>query len=194
MDSRTYIQKMRRTESADWDAVRFRAGNICTTRLLHAALGITSELTEFRQAWAEDEEHQDYLAAETIGELGDLWWFTALGFHALGKVSFSIMSCRILPIEEALWNIECASEVITSAVKAQLFYGRAFRFGVIEERLIEIAEALTCIGKHFQLTNEQVWDANIAKLTKRFPEKFDEGSANDRNVDAEFDAIKEHMR
>ena len=75
-------------------------------------------------------------------------------------------------------------------LKRGIIYGKAFdKVNVLEEAGDEIwyiALALDACG----FTMEQAMERNIAKLRLRFPEKFTEAAALNRNLDAERTALE----
>lgn len=85
----------------------------------------------------------------------------------------------------------CATEAgeLVDAIKKHLFYGKPVdRVNLIEEAgdvLWYLALLLDTLGCPF----EEAMDRNIAKLRTRFPDKFTEGDAINRNLDAEREAL-----
>lgn len=89
------------------------------------------------------------------------------------------------PVYHAALGLVTESAEFADAVKKQLFYGKPFDFTNLDEEIGDIlwyvAIYLNARGKSF----EQVMERNIAKLAERYPEKFTEYHALNRDLDAE---------
>lgn len=69
--------------------------------------------------------------------------------------------------------------------------GRPMNTTNIKEEVGDVMWYLAMWMRYFGLTFEDCADSNIAKLTVRFPEKFTEDNAHNRNIDEEMKAIEE---
>lgn len=91
-------------------------------------------------------------------------------------------------------SLGCCTETgeAQDMVKKALIYGKPFdKVNVLEEagdKLWYIALELDACG----YTLEQAMRANIEKLLKRFPQKFSEDAANNRNLDVERASLEQH--
>lgn len=110
----------------------------------------------------------------------------ATDFHAIG----SRLDKDTLRLTHASLGITSEAGEFASAVKAWLFYDRKVdQCNAIEELgdlMWFIAQACDVLG----VTFDDVQQANLAKLARRFPEKFDEDHANNRDLDAERQAME----
>ncbi len=78
---------------------------------------------------------------------------------------------------------------LNDIVKRELFYGRKFDASHMLEELGDIFWYLALICHANDLTFEECFDANINKLKQRFPEKFTEHDALNRNIGKEYEAL-----
>lgn len=154
--------------------------NRTATRLLHAALGLCTEIEEFKVGTTK---------VNFVEEIGDVFWYLAILDDV---ISFSYS----MPPHEAMGSMPFTVSYyvgeIQDVVKRHLFYGT----DVNKERIIM---ACHCICWH--LEDELIkgghnladaWTANIIKLEKRYPDKFfDAKAAIHRDVDRELEHISE---
>lgn len=74
---------------------------------------------------------------------------------------------------------------LLDATKKALFYGKPLdRTNIIEE-CGDILWYMAAVLDHYGVTIEEVQKINIDKLQKRYPEKFEQGKALERDLDAE---------
>jgi len=120
-----YTENALRTEQCDYDSVQSRLRNNCKTRLLHAALGLTTESGEFADAIKKNIFYGEKLDSVNLQEeLGDLLWYIVIGANAIG------------------------------------------------------------------VSLEEIAAKNIAKLKVRYPDKFKESKAIDRDLDSERETLE----
>lgn len=200
-----YIDAALRTESpkrplvhADW------------TRLLHAVLGLTSESFELLDEYKTNRlTNKDKI----LGETGDLWWFMALVMKVVldqgytesdlwigMSAKFQMMEDEIEfdDIEEAIREFQIDIEPLVTAVKAKCFYSKEPEITELNE-IIQLAiwalcELTVSVMQEFDIESvDVIWESNIAKLRARFPEKFTEHDALNRDTEKEFEAINDSV-
>lgn len=171
-----YIQEALRTNNP-------HAGGYGTVSpgLIHATLGIISESIELQAAI----EKRDI--TNTIEELGDLMWFVALASDELGFDPFSeAIGAESPPPGEIL-------SVLTDTVKRSYAYGKELDVQALRDtmrKLISFAEQLTVTLQQVGAPDfEAVKLGNINKLKARFPEKFTQDHALNRDPFSEMEAI-----
>lgn len=154
--------------------------NRTATRLLHAALGLCTEIEEFKVGTTK---------VNFVEEIGDVFWYLAILDDV---ISFSYS----MPPHEAMGSMPFTVSYyvgeIQDVVKRHLFYGT----DVNKERII-----MACHCIYWHLEDELIkgghnladaWTANIIKLEKRYPDKFfDAKAAIHRDVDRELEHISE---
>lgn len=117
-------------------------------------------------------------------ELGDIYWYIS-----------NYCNFRNLPIPEdvetTLPNDMCLDLLIisiaelTDIVKKQLAYGRLIEKSKELEIIYNIYIALLLFEKTYEIQGTIVRDKNIAKLTVRYPDKYSDVAALNRNLTAE---------
>lgn len=149
--------------------------------LIHAVLGLTSEHFEYDMS-------KSWLNA--IEELGDLCWFCALAAHALDYDPFQDWELFIDLNPDAPLLKEALAEFV-DIVKGAYAYGKdldktrlRFLLSAITGRIAKIIVAKS------DRTPDEVLMANIEKLRKRFPDKFDAVLAIHRDVKQEAQAMR----
>jgi NTP pyrophosphatase (non-canonical NTP hydrolase) len=92
---------------------------------------------------------------------------------------------KIIRLLHAFMGMSTEAGEALDAIKKHLFYGKELdEINLIEElgdALWYISVAINALGTSY----EQVMERNLAKLKKRYGEKFNEQSANNRNLDEE---------
>lgn len=157
-------------------------------RLLHAAMGLCTETGELFDL--KDAQH-------AIEEIGDVCWYLALAFDAIGE-SFedtTVLDMDTFASEVRGESFEVSMVIYTTEVldllKKSIFYGRA----IDHEKLFSTLAMIKSILWHgvantpLGVTFDEVLDVNVAKLKKRYPEKFTEEAANNRDVKEEYAAM-----
>lgn len=85
-------------------------------------------------------------------------------------------------------NIE-AGELLDT-IKKSLFYGNKIdKINIIEE-LGDITWYMSLIIDELDVTWEEVWEKNIAKLKERYPQKFTKHLANNRDIKKEISSME----
>ena len=72
---------------------------------------------------------------------------------------------------------------LANALKGHLFYGKPFDHANVAEELGDIMWFMSLTATALGFSLEQIATANIAKLAKRYPEKFTEFLADEANRD-----------
>lgn len=173
----TYVEFVKKVESTSWHQPN--------ERLLHAAMGLCTEVGELFEL--ESEEHM-------VEEIGDVFWYLALAHDALGldfdtsEIEYDFTDWEPRG-ETPLDTFTIYSTELLDMVKKQVFYGREIDVKKAELTLFTLKMAL-CFGlesEGFKVAD--VLQANVNKLTTRYPEKFTEDAANNRDVKAEYAAM-----
>ncbi len=188
-------------------------------RLLHATMGLAGEITELEDAIAKytaaslQGNASEAEAAEIDGELGDMQWFCALGFDATGqrlRIEEAEEVAVAIPLNEAMSKLRSEIGVLVDQVKRNLFYQDPSGIHshrkdcVAEDTLAQIFYYVRVLAREGAWLWDQTEESsrkpggdriaaiqNIAKLLKRYPAKFTEDAALNRDTDAEFDAIRQ---
>ena len=153
-----YITEATRTES-----LQCNAGS---PRLLHATLGIVTELMEYEDAVDDD---------NALEELGDIYWYVAIAADELG-LTFEELK------EQAPSGVFYHEIVgnLCDVMKRACFYGVQTDIPRFTKYIGMLLHWLDWACKMNDTTPEERMEANIAKLRKRFPEKFTTQDAVER--------------
>ena len=168
MDYKTYITESRFCE-CDYTKLQL-AGPVRQLRLLHAAIGLSTEMLELQQANAERKMNDALL------ELGDICWFAATICHELDHTPVGGRA----PVELA--TLAKWIESVVSAVKAHVYYGRALPtdFARSTGMILNAAASIGVVS-----LDRDPLATNLAKLRVRYGDKFEASRANVRNTAAE---------
>ena len=153
-----YIQQATRTES-----LQFNAGS---PRLLHATLGIVTELMEYEDAVDDD---------NALEELGDIYWYVAIAADELG---FTFEELK----EQAPSGVFYHEIVggLCDVMKRSCFYGVHTDIPRFTKCIGMLLHWLDWACKMNDTTPDERMKSNIYKLRKRFPEKFTTQDAVER--------------
>jgi NTP pyrophosphatase (non-canonical NTP hydrolase) len=196
MNSKEYEKNVLVTESADTDVVIGRIDKNMI-RLLHAGLGLSSELSELVSAYAAPKNDQiDWVNISE--EAGDALFYTAVAINTLGFDHDDISSFESAAGEHGLvekHSIPTLQGAILAAVastgdyndllKKHLFYGRPLDREKIGNVLKQLCMAISGLCIVSGTTIAEARQTNINKLRARYGDKFTEAAALNRDLDAE---------
>jgi hypothetical protein len=192
MDFTTYGKQAIKTASCDSKLISARIQIEPTLALVHAAMGMASEVGEVLE-WLQAPKKLSN--AELVSELGDCLWFMNLliqefetDFDQLYTLAGSQADALFTP--EAFYeNIEMAVEImavaagkVNDSAKAALFYGRLVNLDVVFEACEIYLSGIILCCRALKITLEGVMESNIAKLRTRYGEVFSEEKANQRDL------------
>lgn len=143
--------------------------------LIHAVLGLMDELHELSHATTH---------ANHVEELGDILWFCALGAHSLDyKLDFSgKFSSKGQYIADTIMKL-------AGLVKRSYAYGKELDKDKIASMLQMIVDGVFKACDEYDAVFDMVKDRNIAKLRVRYPDKYEDSLALNRNLEAELVAL-----
>lgn len=162
-------------------------------RLIHACLGMHSDLLEFREADIASDK------ANVLEELGDILWYMAEAVNAMGwNFTQHIIEFHI-PDEVGVQhlspelNIQEGLGKFSYYLEKVLYYGRPVDSNELRVALAQVYFGLHMAAREYDLSVQEVAEANISKLKKRFPAKFDESANNNRDREAERQDLESHL-
>jgi len=152
--------------------------------MMHMKLGIYSEIGELVDAFKKNFVYGKDLDLVNVGEeLGDIAWYLAntLTIMDLKIKSFDVMLPRKKQIVFDLGEIIVALEYIMKKYSQGIYNSQTiyFCFLLLEE-----------IGRAYGIDLITCMEKNIAKLKIRYPEKWTQDLATNRNLDAERSALE----
>ena len=136
-------------------------------QILHSAIGMVTEAAELDSA----PDRKNYLE-----EMGDIMWYVALGCHYLG---ISLDEAEEMATNPDDHPVMIAAGFI-SVLKKQIFYGKQ---PDRREQTALLGDMITTLRGHATaegVSLDWVMEQNIAKLQKRYPDKFTEDRAINR--------------
>lgn len=171
-----YIQEAIKTESL--------SPSFEHPRLLHAAIGISTEAAELFIAASTNDE------VNAREEIGDLFWYLAVICDEL-KVTFAELAF-LAPSQSDNWPKEFseATSGLLDHMKKVCFYSKEFdeaHFGTLAGTVIRLLKEL-CEKEKWDLN--ELLETNIKKLRLRYGEKFDADAAENRDLDAEREVLE----
>jgi NTP pyrophosphatase (non-canonical NTP hydrolase) len=144
--------------------------------IVHFLLGIQTETNELvfecKEKWQLKEE------------LGDLFWYCALAATTLG---FTLNDLTIIPIEteDPEEELQKISGTCTDMAKRIIFYRKEYEDHHIAALIGEILSLLEQLINLYDLEIEDVLECNINKLQARYPDKYTDHHALNRNLSKE---------
>ena len=196
-----YVKNVLITESCDFPAIKGRIDDKMI-RLLHAGLGLSSELSELSLA------HPLSFSGNTdwvniAEECGDLTWYAAIAVNVLGfdHEEISLPESQIhnsgLKLHSTYSFEDCLLTAVYSIgeyndlLKKHLFYGKEFDTQRIKFKLQQLCMAIAGLCFVAGTTIEEVRQTNINKLRARYGEKFTEAAALNRDLETERKILEE---
>lgn len=180
-----YIEHAIRTESV----ISLSDINI-NTRILHGCLGICTESIELlaNKATRDRSNYEE--------ELSDICWYLAI-IHDELKLPFEInyeffISDTIIlkDIDPYIENLIINSSELIDLVKRQIYYKKEFSNDVIKNIMKRIIISINMICHILDFDIDQILVKNIEKLKKRYPDKFTEFNAINRDITNEMSVFK----
>jgi len=195
MEFKEYIVLAVSTESCDMETIRGRLKNDNVIRMLHAGLGMTTEIVELFEALETDD------GVNKNEELGDLYWYIAIAFSALyDEFGYNVVtpgtgnqSWLGINLEETKAALLSAIAQYVDVIKRAMFYDKSCLDAKKIESLLRKIYKLSSwmIGVSGSGKLGDILDDNIVKLRKRYGEKFSEKGALHRDTANELSHITE---
>lgn len=154
-----------------------------TTDMLHCAIGISTEISELVEAINKND-------IVNIGEeIADQMWYISnlarfINFN-LEKECALIKQFTFLEKQEYLNNCVIESGNLLDLFKKSIFYNKKLDEFLIKIILTRMIINLSSLCGSLNLDLFKLLDNNINKLRIRFPDKFTQENALERNLDAE---------
>lgn len=218
MDSCEYVKNAVVTESRDFSAIHGRLSGDAgmAIRLLHSAVGLSTEVGEF--ACAVEDAFQNSTEPDYTNiaeEIGDMLWYCALGSDALG-VGFQQMLMRTQMHPDAqhrfsilsLVDSECNNSILVQIslrlqvqsgqfldyLKRHVFYGAPLEESLLVQFIGHTLWMLDHVGEALRLDLSAIMEKNIEKLRNRYPDQFTEQAALNRDLAAERKVLEREAK
>lgn len=96
---------------------------------------------------------------------------------------------RTKRLMHASLGIHTEGAELADVLKKYTFYGKPIDVVNLKEELGDVLFYLAIVCHEFGFTFEEAMEVNIAKLKKRYGEKFSEDKAINRNIKAEYEVL-----
>ena len=156
-----------------------------TLDLLHCAIGISTEAGELLHA-------QYSMDKINIGEeIADQMWYASNMLRFIERTIDEDEVKKVIadnmmfePLSYVNTSVQYASELL-DLFKKHIYYGTELSYDKIYMVLVQIVITLYDLCKSYKLDMNKLLDNNINKLRIRFPEKFTQELAENRDLGAE---------
>ena len=155
--------------------------------LAHMVIGMTSEINELYDAIDNNDK------VNTGEELSDIMWYLANYCTLRGyklELFYNRFSQTVCHDYINIQDITCNVSKLTDLVKKKIYYNRDIEVPAEQELIENIIIAIQGICEFNSIIFNNILQNNIDKLKKRFPDKFCEEKANNRNLDEELKELK----
>ena len=176
MNLRQYLPLAMRTEATAAESPLQR-------RLLHAAIGLSTESAELLDSTS---------PTNMLEELGDLCWYCAIIYNALGLNPDHDVEIREYSSTTHIRILVAQSGIILDFMKKVEFYGAdldKYR-GEIEALTHCIISHVAALAVQMDSTLSNVLEANVRKLAVRYPSRFTKEAALNRDLQSEYKALE----
>jgi NTP pyrophosphatase (non-canonical NTP hydrolase) len=185
MDWKTYMSESSRTfaptfylgEGSEETEVLFDKLN-----QLHCAIGISTEIAEFMEAVANDD------IVNGNEELGDILWYTANLARITHTSAWLPIQNNTMQVFVDEWLV--GVQELLDHYKKAVYYGSDVDKQYVATHIQQILTICCGIANNTDTDIHDILDKNINKLRVRYPEKFTQDAAENRNLDAERDVLK----
>jgi len=161
---------------------------------LHCAIGIVTEIEELKYAWKGVQEGSSpYIEPDTSmkninarEELGDILWYIANLERLIETPEYDF---NLKGVTYPLEILDSSAANLLDIYKKALYYNRIVKYADVTNLIYMIRTAADSLCYSNKWITEDIMDNNINKLRIRFPEKFTDEKANNRNIKEEYKAL-----
>jgi NTP pyrophosphatase (non-canonical NTP hydrolase) len=207
MDPKEYEQNCLITESKEFTPIHDRI-NDRMIRILHAGLGMSSELSELTDAAYSATKENEVDWVNVSEESADILWYCSIGVNSLGFDQDEISSFETDPLPAsfrspvhdttiltaAIAAITCSVGEFNDQIKKHMFYGRKLNKEKMKQSLQQICMGISGICIVSGTTISDARQTNINKLKARYGEKFSEAAALNRNLEVERKILEDGVK
>jgi NTP pyrophosphatase (non-canonical NTP hydrolase) len=147
--------------------------------LLHAALGLASELPELVIALTGIDE------VNLKEEIGDILWYTTLAKMQLNS-NISKNTNKVCSLYD---NLQMSIGEIVDLIKKKIFYGKEVSDDKIMQQLVNVEESLSCLCEINGITIHSCAMAVDHKLRLRYSGGYTDNKAINRDVSKEHEVM-----
>ena len=199
MNPQEYVKNVLVTEARDMAPLQERFSQIRNIRLLHGAIGLSSELAEAQEMV----EKPSIDAVNLKEEMGDLFWYMGIIIDELkfnpeeifvnletgALVTYTTQDQRAI-LQHNINGMVKSAGVLIDFLKKSVMYGKDLNVDGVKGKLQELDYYINQALRHYGQTSQASRERNIEKLRARYGEKFTEAAANERNLAVEREILE----
>lgn len=188
-----YVEGALRTESPRNPITKEVEDLGLSGRLAHAIIGINTEVGEVNLATV-GKRWDNYDRVNILEEIGDIKWYLAVASDILPDFTMDTPLVELLPegdFDEVLNTLSNRAIEMLDLIKKTMFYGKPLDTSKVIKHLNEINNMCGIIISGFSSTESAVLSTNLAKLSARYPEKFTDFDADNRDLKKERTILEE---
>jgi len=157
-----------------------------TARLFHGIQGIITEKDEFREAIKNNDN------VNALEEVGDMLWYLAIIADELNDNNF-INEIEEIFNTDLIKSIEFDTILVNSFdnSKKTLFYGKEFDIDALKKDLLDLCYFIR--DATYDNSIELLMISNIEKLSARYPNKFTQVDALQRDLKKEREILERNL-
>ena len=160
--------------------------------LAHMALGLSTELGELVNCIGT--ELKVRVDRVNLGEeIGDLYWYIANYCNLQDIAPPDELTINSLPNYKAMELLISSIADLNDLVKKFVAYNRPIEKSVELEAIYDIYSSLNLLEEVYKLNGAELRAANIEKLRVRYPHKFTEEAAINRDIDKERQTLENKL-
>jgi len=171
-----------------------------TAQLMHAAMGMVTEAGELEEALQKKGAIDRVNLCE---ELGDMLWYVALALRTLEKTlddvaplalefaaSFEREHAAVADLRWAISGLITSSATLMDQLKKHMIYDKPLDAEQFFRVVSQVTSFIMFASVELNVEMGELCERNIAKLRKRYPDKFNAEQALNRDLDAERAALE----
>lgn len=158
--------------------------------LLHSAIGVSTEVGEIIEAMNGKERHEIDIV-NLSEECADVMWYLAIPIrdYALDFGKYNSLATIELNVPQLI--IDSAN--FLDMMKKSAFYGKPIKTEDVDNHVTNLYVHMISMAEYYGFDLEVAMSNNQDKLRKRFPEKFEEGQALNRDTGVERTELEKGM-
>lgn len=149
----------------------------------HMAMGFVTELFEMADAYENDDK------VNIIEEHGDTLWYLA-GECKIYNLDIEDLLVKANGLKEFTRDSFRVDELV-DLHKRELAYGKGMNIDKLSEHMVILLADLIDVAERIEFTMEESMQKNIAKLEARFPGKFTQDKAINRDLKTERQILEQ---
>lgn len=150
--------------------------------LLHSAIGVSTEVGEIVEC-VQNKKHADIDIVNLSEECADVMWYLAIPIRDYVLNLKKLNS--LVPIKTTVSQLVVDSANFLDMMKKAAFYGKIINIHEVEDHVINLYVHMITMAHKYNFDLELAMKNNQDKLRARFPDKYDDEKALNRDLTAE---------